>query len=111
MFSSLLALSFYAMAAPAGPAAGPRKAYAACLKKVTNEALDKKMDAADFGRSLDAACPAEAAALRNAIVAQRIAAGARPADAQAIARDDVLDFQLNAAEMYAEYLESGAKPN
>lgn len=97
-------------APPTGPTAQPRKAYSKCINEVVKKSLDQKVPPSSFGGTLGGACQAEAAALRDAVIAQELAIGSKRTEAEEMARDEVLDYQLNATEMYSEYFESGTRP-
>ena len=110
MISAALALALLVMGPPTGPTAPSRKAYSACLKKFTIESLEKKIEAQAFGPAVSNACSAEAAAFRNAVIAQEMASGLKRSEAEQTAKDELLDYQLNATEMYSEYLETNTRP-
>ena len=108
-----VALAFMLMLAPSygsGAVAGPKKALNACLETVTKEKLQAKTAPEAFDSALGSACATEAAAFRQAVVAQRLAAKMQRKEAEAIAAGDAEDIFLNAKEMYREYAERNALP-
>ena len=107
------ALAFMMMLAPSygsGAVAEPKKALNACLTNITKEKLQAKVAPDAFESALGSACAVEAARFREAIVAQRVAAKVKRADAEQIAAGDAEDIFLNAKEMYREYAERNTQP-
>jgi hypothetical protein len=90
--------------------AQPKKALNACLDTVTREKLKEKAPAEAFDAALSSACSAERAALRQAIISERLAAKVKRTDAEEIAAGDTEDMLINAKEMYRAYLETGSVP-
>jgi hypothetical protein len=87
-----------------------QKALGSCLNTVTREKLQAKAAPEIFDAALATSCTAERAALRQAIITERVAAKMKRADAEEIAAGDTEDYLLNAKEMYRGYLEAGAVP-
>jgi hypothetical protein len=99
-----------AAAAQPDPVIPARKAYSACLNKVTAEHLDKKTEPAAFDGALQPACAREEAALKTALVASDVARGFPRKDAEDGAALQVEDYLAVAKEDYRGYLESGSRP-
>ena len=91
-----------AMAAP-NPSAinAPRRAYATCLKAFESKNLSEKVATAAYSTAVKAACPSEAAALVQALVAFDVAMGTKRAAATANAQRDLDDYLMTSEERYA----------
>ncbi|MBA3666883.1 MAG: hypothetical protein H0W65_04075 [Sphingomonas sp.] len=100
MFTLLLAI---AMAAP-NPSSivAPRRAFATCLKTFETMSRQGKIDAAAYSAAVKSACPSEAAALMNALVAFDVAMGNKRSSATANAARDVDDYRLTSEERYRD---------
>lgn len=90
-----------AMAAP-NPSAivAPRRAYATCLKTFEANSLKAKVSTAAYSTAVKSACPTEAAALIQALVAFDVAMGTKRAAANANAQRDLDDYILTSEERY-----------
>ena len=91
-----------AMAAP-NPSAinAPRRAYATCLKAFESKNLGEKVATAAYSTAVKAACPSEAAALVQALVAFDVAMGTKRAAATVNAQRDLDDYLMTSEERYA----------
>ena len=91
-----------AMAAP-NPSAiiAPRRAYASCLKAFEAKNLGEKVAAAAYSTAVKSACPTEAAALVQALVAFDVAMGTKRLAANANAQRDLDDYLMTSEERYA----------
>ena len=95
---------FVALAmAPPNPSAinAPRRAYATCLKAFESKNLSEKVATAAYSTAVKAACPSEAAALVQALVAFDVAMGTKRAAATANAQRDLDDYLMTSEERYA----------
>ncbi|QPQ56078.1 hypothetical protein IC614_05780 [Allosphingosinicella flava] len=111
MFSLALSMVLAAAAAAPDPVIPARKAYSACLNKVTIENLDKKTDASAFDGLLQGACAAPEAELKKALIASDLARGFKRKDAEEGAALQIDDYLAVAKEDYRGYQESKTKPN
>ena len=111
MVPILLLSGLLLTAAQSDPISQPRKAYSSCVKQLMNSSLDKKLDAAAFESALASTCASQEQSFRAAIVKQQLAMKASKKDAEQAATDWVGDQQLNATEMYKEYLDTGTRPD
>jgi hypothetical protein len=111
MIPVLLLTGLLLAGAQADPISQPRKAYSTCVKKLMNSSLDQKLDAASFETALSSHCTSEKEGFRSAIIKQQLAMKASRKDAEQAATDWVDDQQLNAKEMYQEYLDTGTRPD
>lgn len=82
----------------------PRRAFATCLKSFETKSLQEKLAAAAYSESVKAACPSEAAALTQALVAFDMAMGTKRAAAAANAERDLSDYRLTSEERYQDIL-------
>lgn len=102
MVSSLLLAALVAAQGPAEATAVPRKAFIACLRKLSDDNLQKKTDVAAFKTLAATACPTEAETLRSALRQSYIARKWPAGEAAETAGNDVNDFRANQIELYAE---------
>ena len=107
MISLSLAVALVA-AAQAGPPPQLRQAYASCLGSFSKAKMSEKLDDAAFRSGAKAACAAQEAALRTAIVAYDVKTGAKKAAAEEGAELEVADYLVNTAETYQ--LHANPKP-
>ena len=87
-----------------------RRAYGDCLTSAVRSHLDKNSDPAAFDGALAGACAAQAAALRNAILASEKAAGSSDTDAEELAQIEIEDFETNTKDVYRLHLEQNTRP-
>ena len=80
----------------------PRRAFATCLKSFETKNLQEKVAATAYAESVKAACPSEAAALTQALVAFDMAMGTKRAAAAANAERDLEDYRLTSEERYKD---------
>ena len=78
----------------------PRRAYATCLKSFEAKNLGDKVAPAAYSTAVKSACPAEAAALIQALVAFDVAMGTKRTAANANAQRDLDDYMLTSEERY-----------
>lgn len=92
-----------ALAAP-NPATidAPRRAFSSCLKSFESSQLRAKTDAAAYETAVKAACPAEAAALSDALIKYDVAMGTKRASATANAERDVDDYRMTSVDRYKD---------
>ena len=79
----------------------PRKNFSACLKSASTDAMTQKIDAAAFGAFAAAACSAQAASLRDGLIAFDVKNGIKRAQASADAQAQVDDYLAMSGENYA----------
>ena len=93
---------FLALAMAPNPSAivAPRRAYATCLKSFEAKNLSAKVATAAYSTAVKTACPAEAAALVQALVAFDVAMGTKRSAANANAQRDLDDYLLTSEERY-----------
>lgn len=108
MISFALATALAAATAQAGPPPQLRQAYSACLSNFKKAKLSEKLDDATFRSGAKAACAAQEAAFRNAIVAYDVKTGMKKASAEEGAALQVEDYLVNIAETYQAHTQ--AKP-
>jgi len=94
-----------ALAAPS-PASidAPRHAFQVCLKSFETNQLRAKVAADAYSAAVKTACPAEAAALSDALVKFDVAMGTKRASALANAERDVDDYRLTSEERYRDMM-------
>ena len=94
-----------AMATP-NPSAidAPRRAFQACLKTFESNQMQAKVAADAYAAAVKGACPAEAQALTNALVAFDTAMGTKRPTALSNAERDVDDYRLTSEERYRDML-------
>lgn len=80
----------------------PRKAYEACLRSFEAKGISDKMSKDTYSVAVKEACPAEAQALVNALVAYDTAMGSKRAAAEANAKLDIADYWTESAERLAD---------
>ncbi len=99
----MLVLLLLALAGP-GPQtiAQPRKAYSACIKRFETSSIAAKMDAAAYAVAVKTACPAEAAAFTNALVAYDVGMGTKRATATSNAAIDLADYRATSEERFRD---------
>jgi hypothetical protein len=117
MLSQVLSMVLSAAApAAADQAAGApnpnaaRQAYSRCLSGLVKDDLRQKVAPDAFAPKLAAACKAEEAAFRAAIVRDDLARRVARAMAEQGAAEQVDELRVNAAETYKSYFEAGAAP-
>ena len=102
----MIAFSLLASMALAGASAAPVErashAYMTCLRGTQKTSLAAKMAPAAFGTQIKTACPNEAAALTQALVAFDLAMGTARAKAQANAARDVANYVEEVEASYAD---------
>lgn len=99
----LLVLLFVMAGAPSASSIdAPRRAFSQCIKKFETDSRAKKMPPADYSAAIKASCPAEAAALRGALVAFDVAMGTKRAAATANAQTDLDDYYTTSDERYKD---------
>lgn len=86
----------------------PRKAYSACIKRFENSSIDAKMDVAAYSAAVKTACPAEAAAFTNALVAYDVGMGTKRATATSNAAIDLADYVLTSEERFRDTMTAAA---
>ncbi|WOK36306.1 hypothetical protein [Sphingomonas sp. C3-2] len=109
MFSAVLIA--LALAAGANPTDAPRKEFSQCMDKFVRKSLDAKMPASSFDKGLAPACAAAENALRQASVNYDVQDGVARPEAEKYINDEISDLQTNVKAMYAQYLETGTKPD
>jgi len=100
MISFALATALAASAVQAGPPPQLRQAYSACLSGFMKAKIADKLDDAAFRSAAKAACAAQEAAFRDAIVASDVKMGMKKASAEEGAALQVEDYLVNTAETY-----------
>ena len=99
----MLVLLLLALAGPSPRTIdAPRKAYSACIKQFETRSIAAKMDAAAYSAAVKAACPAEAAAFTNALVAYDVGMGTKRATAMSNAATDLADYMLTSEERFRD---------
>lgn len=100
----MLLLMIAAAAAAPNPASidKPRRSFAACLSQFEKTSGAAKMTAAAYAEAVKTACPSEAAALTEALVAYDVAMGAKRANAAKNAALDIADYVATSEERYRE---------
>ncbi|MEA1014815.1 hypothetical protein [Sphingosinicella sp. LY1275] len=111
MISYALVAALMFMGPPSGSTAASRNAYSQCINAFVKKSLADKLDSQAFGAAVASACQAEAAAFRNAVVAKATTDGFKKAEAEQMGKDEVLDYQINATEMFSEYSENNTTPS
>ena len=96
----MIALTIALLVTAPNPASlnAPRNNYASCLKQFESKSIAAKMPKADYETAIKDACPAEAQALINALVAYDVAMGSKRATAEANAKLDVADYWSESIE-------------
>lgn len=79
----------------------PRKNFSACLKSASSDAMTQKIDAANFAAFASAACAAQAASLRDGLIAFDVKNGIKRAQAAADAQVQIDDYLAMSGENYA----------
>lgn len=102
----LVLLLAMAAAPSASSIDAPRRAFSQCIKKFEADSRSKKLPQGDYAAAVKASCPAEAAALRGALVGFDVAMGTRRAAAAANAQTDLDDYYTTSNERYQD----GAAP-
>ena len=97
-----LAVALALWAPNPGSIDAPRHAYASCLKSFESKNLAQKTDVAAYSTAVKTACPAEAAALRDALVRFDVAMGTKRASATSNAERDLDDYRLTSEERYRD---------
>lgn len=80
----------------------PRKAYVACLKDFEQKSVAAKTTKVAYAEAIKTACPGEAQALTNALVAYDVAMGTKRAAAEANAKLDISDYWAESQERLAD---------
>jgi hypothetical protein len=111
MISYALVAALMIMGPPSGSTASARTAYSHCINDFMKKSLADKLDSQSFGAAVANACQAEATAFRNAVVAKATTDGFKKAEAEQMGKDEVLDYQINATEMFSEYSENNTTPS
>ena len=111
MFSLAFSAALFLAAAQSDAVIPARKAYAACLNKVTIEHLEKKSDPSTFDGAIQDACAREGTTLRNALIASDMGRGFKRPDAEEGATLQIEDYLAVAKDDYRGYKDSNTKPN
>ena len=111
MISYALVAALMIMGPPSGSTAATRAAYSHCINGFIKKSLTDNLDSQAFGAAVANACQAEVTAFRNAVVAKATADGFKKAEAEQMGKDEVLDYQINATEMFSEYRENNTTPS
>lgn len=111
MISYALVAALMIMGQSSGSTASARTAYSHCINDFMKKSLADKLDSQAFGLAVGNACQAEATAFRNAVVAKATKDGFKKAEAEQMSKDEVMDYQINATEMFNEYKENNITPS
>lgn len=101
MISSALAMMLLVAAPDASGQA--RKDFARCINDFVKQGVEKKMEAAAFDGSVDAACKDKEAAFQAALISGYVSTGVKRPEAERMVVEQIGDYRITAKESFREF--------